>query len=93
MAPAKLVVLFTFCLALIFSHIRADVSIDGGVESDKPVGVTVVDGSDSSAHKIELDQLKSKLQTLGQFSLEGCKVVCFVLFFPLWIIVLQFGCC
>ncbi|KAJ7966009.1 Myosin heavy chain-related [Quillaja saponaria] len=58
MAPSKLIVLSMLFLALIFSHIRADVSIGG--EEDEPVKV----GSDSSVLKIELDELKSKIQTL-----------------------------
>ncbi|KAI4316172.1 hypothetical protein L6164_024178 [Bauhinia variegata] len=66
MAPPKVIALLTLFLALIFSHIRAeaDASTGGGVENDVPVQVTKVENADSSALKIELDQLKSKIQTL-----------------------------
>ncbi|KAF7817158.1 structural maintenance of chromosomes protein 2-1-like [Senna tora] len=64
MASPKLVVLFTLFLALIFSRTGADVSVAGGVREGAPVEVTVVDGSDSSAIKIRLDQLKSTIQTI-----------------------------
>ncbi|KAL5782871.1 hypothetical protein ACOSP7_007900 [Xanthoceras sorbifolium] len=61
MAASKLVI-FSLVFALIFAGVRADVSIDG---EDMPVrGVTGSDGADSSALKIELDQLKSKIQAL-----------------------------
>ena len=68
--PPKLVVLSTLFLTLIFSHVRADVSIEGGFDERKPVlvGVTAGDESGSNAVKIELDQLKSRIQTLGNFS-------------------------
>ncbi|XP_054798635.1 uncharacterized protein LOC129303373 isoform X2 [Prosopis cineraria] len=65
MAPPKLLVLLALFLALIYPHIRADVSVDRGGEPDGSVGVNVVDGgSDFSALEIELDQLKSKILTL-----------------------------
>ncbi|XP_028781276.1 uncharacterized protein LOC114737509 [Neltuma alba] len=65
MAPSKLLVLLAFFLALVSTRIRADVSIDGGGGQDGSVRLTGVDsGSDSSAVEIELDQLKSKIQTL-----------------------------
>lgn len=54
MAPSKLFVLLALFVALISVHnIRADdVSVDGF-------------DSDSSAFEIELERLKSKIQTLG----------------------------
>ncbi|POO03897.1 myosin heavy chain-like protein [Trema orientale] len=58
MAATKLLFLTLF-LALISTHVRADVSA-GGVSD----GVVGSDGSDSSALKIELDQLNSKIHTL-----------------------------
>ncbi|KAK1551342.1 hypothetical protein Q3G72_034165 [Acer saccharum] len=61
MAASKLVI---FCLvfALICAGVRADVSID---REDVPVReVTGSAGADSTALKIELDQLKSKIQAL-----------------------------
>ncbi|TXG62391.1 hypothetical protein EZV62_013754 [Acer yangbiense] len=61
MAASKLVI---FCLVftLICAGVRADVSIDRG---DVPVReVTGSAGADSTALKIELDQLKSKIQAL-----------------------------
>ncbi|XWS72866.1 hypothetical protein CRYUN_Cryun02cG0076200 [Craigia yunnanensis] len=54
MAASKLVI-FSLFLALIFTQIRADVSIEPVLESD---------ASDSSALKMELDQLKSKIRLL-----------------------------
>ncbi|XVE53458.1 hypothetical protein DITRI_Ditri03aG0004900 [Diplodiscus trichospermus] len=54
MAASKLVI-FSFFLALIFTKIRADVSIEPVLESE---------ASDSSALKLELDQLKSKIRLL-----------------------------
>lgn len=62
MAATKLLLLSLF-LALISTHVRADVSSAGG-DNDAD-GVTRSDGSDSSALKIELDQLKSKIHALG----------------------------
>ncbi|XP_034198662.1 uncharacterized protein LOC117614085 isoform X1 [Prunus dulcis] len=61
MAASKLAILSIF-LALIFSQIRADVSVQG--EEDAPLKPVRSDGPDSSALKIELDQLKSKIHTL-----------------------------
>ncbi|XVE71385.1 hypothetical protein DITRI_Ditri10aG0146000 [Diplodiscus trichospermus] len=55
MATSKLVI-FSVCLALIFNGITADVSIEPVLESE--------DASDSSALKMELDQLKSKIRLL-----------------------------
>lgn len=69
MSASKVVILSIF-LALIFTHIRADVSIEGELSDsgDETVKVVGSDGSaDSSALKIELDQLKSKIQALGLF--------------------------
>ncbi|XWS26078.1 hypothetical protein CRYUN_Cryun26dG0000100 [Craigia yunnanensis] len=54
MAALKLVI-FSLFVALIFTKIRADVSIELVLESD---------ASDSSALKMELDQLKSKIRLL-----------------------------
>ncbi|KAK9946721.1 hypothetical protein M0R45_012168 [Rubus argutus] len=59
MASSKLVV-FSVFLALIFSQIRADVS----VQEDEPLKVIRSDSPDSSALKIELDQLKAKIHSL-----------------------------
>lgn len=56
MAPSKFTMLLLL-LSLVFTVIRADVSVEGEV--------TVSDGLDSSAVKIELDQLKSKIHFLG----------------------------
>ena len=66
MAASKLVI-FSIFLALIFTHIRADVSIEGELSDSEGEKIEVIrsDGSDSSALKIELEQLKSKIQTLG----------------------------
>lgn len=57
MAPSKLAILSVF-VALVFRVIRAD---------DVPVEREVIgsNGLDSSALKIELDQLKSKIESLG----------------------------
>ena len=65
MAASKLVI-FSIFLALIFTHIRADVSIEGELSDSEDENAKVVrsDGPDSSALKIELDQLKSKIQAL-----------------------------
>lgn len=62
MAFSKLVI-FSIFLALIFSQIRADVS----VQEDEPLKVIRSDSPDSSALKIELDQLKSKIHSLGSY--------------------------
>ncbi|KAL6207719.1 hypothetical protein ACLB2K_018673 [Fragaria x ananassa] len=59
MASSKFLILSVF-LALIFSQIRADASVG----EDEPLEVVRSDGPDSSALKIELDQLKSKIQSL-----------------------------
>ena len=60
MASSKLLILSVF-LALIFSQIRADAS----VREDEPLEALRSDGADFSALKIELDQLKAKIQSLG----------------------------
>ncbi|KAF4366274.1 hypothetical protein G4B88_030452 [Cannabis sativa] len=57
MAATKLILLSLF-LALVFTHVRADVSVGGENEVDGSVA------SDSSTHKIEFDELKSKIQAL-----------------------------
>lgn len=62
MASSKLVI-FSVLLALIFSQIRADVS----VQEDEPLKVIRSDSPDSSALKIELDQLKAKIHSLGSY--------------------------
>ncbi|XP_050363459.1 golgin IMH1-like [Argentina anserina] len=59
MASSKLLILSVF-LALIFSQIRADASVG----EREPLEVVRSDGADSSALKIELDQLKSKIHSL-----------------------------
>jgi len=67
MSASKLVI-YSIFLALIFTHIRAGVSLGGELSDNEEESVKVVgsDGyADSSALKIELDQLKSKIQTLG----------------------------
>lgn len=64
MAISKLVILSIF-LALIFTHGGAHASVGQEYDSE-PVEVVGSDGGpDSSALKIELDQLKSKIHTLG----------------------------
>lgn len=65
MAVSKVVILLSIFLALIFTHVGAHASV--GEEDDSvPVEVVGSDGGpDSSALKIELDQLKSKIHTLG----------------------------
>lgn len=55
MAASKLVI-FSLFVALIFAQVRADASIEPVPESA---------GADSSARKIELDQLKAKIRLLG----------------------------
>ncbi|KAH7524229.1 structural maintenance of chromosomes protein 2-1 [Ziziphus jujuba] len=64
MAVSKVVILLSIFLALIFTHVGAHASV--GEEDDSvPVEVVGSDGGpDSSALKIELDQLKSKIHTL-----------------------------
>jgi hypothetical protein len=67
MSASKLVI-FSIFLALIFTHIRADVSIEGELSDiEDETGKVVRSGgsADSSALKIELGQLKSKIQALG----------------------------
>ncbi|KAK4274323.1 hypothetical protein QN277_017560 [Acacia crassicarpa] len=64
MASPKLVILFISLVALFFSHVRADVSVEQGIAEDELLRVNVVDDSDSLALKTKLDQLKSKIQTL-----------------------------
>ncbi|TQD86810.1 hypothetical protein C1H46_027683 [Malus baccata] len=61
MAASKLAILSIF-LALIFSQIRADASVPA--EEDEPVKLPRSDGPDSSALKIELDQLGAKIHSL-----------------------------
>ncbi|KAM0968613.1 hypothetical protein ACFX13_017241 [Malus domestica] len=61
MAASKLAILSIF-LALIFSQIRADASVPA--EEDEPVKLPRSDGPDSSALKIELDQLRAKIHSL-----------------------------
>ncbi|KAK7820978.1 hypothetical protein CFP56_038211 [Quercus suber] len=74
MAASKLVI-FSIFLALIFTHIRADVSIEGELSDSEDENAKVVrsDGPDSSALKIELDQLKSKIQALQSHVDEKSK--------------------
>ncbi|XP_062163658.1 uncharacterized protein LOC133870513 [Alnus glutinosa] len=75
MSASKLVI-YSIFLALIFTHIRADVSIGGELSDNEEESVKVVgsDGyADSSALKIELDQLKSKIQTLESHVDEKSK--------------------
>lgn len=61
MAASKLAIVSLF-LALILT-VAADVSIQG--EDVPPPPLTPSDAVDSSPHKIELDQLKSKIHSLG----------------------------
>ncbi|KAM2273824.1 hypothetical protein ACFX1S_043705 [Malus domestica] len=61
MAASKLAILSIF-LALICSQIRADASVPA--EEDEPVKLLRSDGPDSSALKIELDQLRAKIHSL-----------------------------
>ena len=56
MAAKKLLLILSLLLALVFTAVRAEVSSLGENEVS----------SDSSALEIELDQLKSKIQALGQ---------------------------
>lgn len=64
MAAKKLLIL-SLLFALVWTSVRADLLAgDGETEVGGAAGS---DGSDSSALKIELDQLKSKIQALGQF--------------------------
>ncbi|XP_030946707.1 uncharacterized protein LOC115971140 isoform X2 [Quercus lobata] len=74
MAASKLVI-FSIFLALIFTHIRADVSIEGELSDSEEENAKVIrsDGPDSSALKIELDQLKSKIQALQSHVDEKSK--------------------
>uniref|UniRef100_A0A2N9J7N0 Uncharacterized protein n=1 Tax=Fagus sylvatica TaxID=28930 RepID=A0A2N9J7N0_FAGSY len=74
MAASKLVI-FSIFLALIFTHIRADVSIEGELSDSEDEKIKVIrsDGSDSSALKIELEQLKSEIQTLESHVDEKSK--------------------
>ncbi|KAE8731636.1 hypothetical protein F3Y22_tig00002793pilonHSYRG00163 [Hibiscus syriacus] len=62
MAASRLLI-FSLCLALIFTQIRADVSTEPLIESDD---------AGSSARKAELDQLKSKIRLLEKGNL-GCR--------------------
>ncbi|CAN6721340.1 unnamed protein product [Malus baccata var. baccata] len=61
MAASKLAILSIF-LAVICSQIRADASVPA--EEDEPVKLLRSDGPDSSALKIELDQLRAKIHSL-----------------------------
>lgn len=62
MTTSKLLLLSIF-LSLVLAHVRASVPVD----EDEAVKVAGSDGSDySSALKIELEQLKFKIQELGQ---------------------------
>ncbi|XP_050263635.1 uncharacterized protein LOC126707933 isoform X2 [Quercus robur] len=74
MAASKLVI-FSIFIALIFTHIRADVSIEGELSDSEEENAKVIrsDGPDSSALKIELDQLKSKIQALQSHVDEKSK--------------------
>lgn len=62
MAVRKLVIV-SIILASIFTHVRADAS--AGEEDFETIRFGGSDGSDSLSLKIELDQLKSKIHTLG----------------------------
>lgn len=64
MAASKLAILSVF-LAIILSQIRADASVPA--EEDEPVKLPRSDGPDSSALKIELDQLRAKIHSPGSF--------------------------
>ncbi|KAL5558781.1 hypothetical protein UlMin_034992 [Ulmus minor] len=70
MAASKLVRLSIF-LVLILTLVRAEVSLEGG--DNEPPQVIGSDGSDSSALKIELDQLKSKIHVLESHVHEKTK--------------------
>lgn len=61
MAVSKLLVFSVFLALIFFTVVTADASVSEEVEK---VGVRS-DGSDSSFLKIELDQLKSKIHSLG----------------------------
>lgn len=62
MAISKLAILSLF-LALVFTQLRADESLD--VEAQHIVEVVRSDDSEFSDLKLELDQLKFKIQKLG----------------------------
>lgn len=62
MAISKFASLFIF-LVLVFTHVRANVSVD--VEAEHVVEVIRSDDSEVSDLKVELDELKSKIQKLG----------------------------
>ncbi|RXH72615.1 hypothetical protein DVH24_012299 [Malus domestica] len=70
MAASKLAILSVF-LALILSQIRADASVPA--EEDEPVKLPRSDGPESSALKIELDQLRAKIHSLKFDSGEKIK--------------------
>lgn len=61
MATSKLLI-FSLFFALVFSAVRPDVSVEADAQ------VLESDAGDSSALKIELDQLKSKVHDLGSFA-------------------------
>ena len=62
MAISKLAILSLF-LALVFTQLRADESLD--LEAEHIVEVVRSDDSEFSDLKLELDQLKFKIQKLG----------------------------
>lgn len=62
MAISKLAILSIF-LALVFTYVRADVSVDG--EGEHVVEGVGSDVSELSDLKVELDELKFKIQKLG----------------------------
>lgn len=62
MAISKLAIL-SIVLALVFTQVRADVSVDG--EAERVVDVLRSDDSELSDLKVELGELKSKIQKLG----------------------------
>lgn len=69
MSVSKFVILTIF-LSLILTHVRAEASVDGKVSDSEDEAVKVVRSDtsvDSSALKVELDNLKSKIHDLGQF--------------------------
>ena len=61
MAVPKLLVFSVFLALIFFTEVRADASVSEEVEKVQVRS----DGSDSSFLKIELDQLKSKIHSLG----------------------------
>lgn len=61
MAISKLAIL-SILLALVFTQVRADVSVDG--EGEQVIEIVRSDNSEFSDLKVELDELKSKIQKL-----------------------------